>query len=41
MCLGYWSKLGFVTLHDLKAGASMPDVKDGETWSEDEWNVIV
>jgi hypothetical protein len=41
MCLGYWSKLGFVTLEDLKAGASLPDVKEGETWSEEEWNIIV
>ena len=43
MCLGYWSKLGFVTLEDLKAGASLPDVKEGEAWLEDseEWNIIV
>lgn len=40
MCLGYWSKLGFVKLEDLKAGASLPDVKDGETWSEDDWSII-
>jgi hypothetical protein len=41
MCLGYWSKLGFVRLEDLKAGASLPDVKVGETWSDDDWRVIV
>ena len=41
MCLSYWSKLGFVTLEDLKAGASLPDVKDDEVWSEDVWKIIV
>lgn len=42
MCLGYWSKLGFVSLEDLKAGASLPDVKEDKTsWSDDEWKVIV
>ena len=40
MCLNYWSKLGFVNLEDLKAGASLPDVKEGETWSDDDWRVI-
>ena len=43
MCLGYWSKLGFVSLEDLKAGASLPDVKDGEMWlnDSDDWKIIV
>jgi hypothetical protein len=41
MCLNYWSKLGFVKLEDLKAGASLPDVKADETWSDDEWSVVV
>ena len=40
MCLGYWSKLGFVRLEDLKAGASLPDVKDEET-SDDDWRRIL
>jgi hypothetical protein len=41
LCLGYWSKLGYVTLEDLKVGASLPDVKGDETWSDDEWSIIV
>ena len=41
MCLNYWSKLGFVKLEDLKAGASLPDATPDETWSDDEWAVIV
>ena len=36
LCLGYWSKMGFVSLEDLKAVASLPDVKEGETWFVDE-----
>ena len=40
LCLGYWSKMGFVNLDDLKAGATLPDIKDGETWTDDEWSVI-
>ena len=41
MCLNYWSKLGFVKSDDLKAGASLPDVKGDETWSDEEWGIIV
>ena len=41
LCLGYWSKLGFVSLEDLKAGASLPDAKADETWSDDEWGIII
>ena len=42
MCLGYWSKIGFVSLEDLKAGASLPDVTVDEIWSEDDdWSIIV
>ena len=40
LCLGYWSKMGFVTLEDLKAGASLPDAKKDETWSDDSWSII-
>ena len=40
LCLGYWSKLGFVGLEDLKVGASLPDAKDEETWSDDDWGII-
>ena len=41
MCFGYWSKIGFVGLEDLKAGASLPDATDDEMWSDDEWSIIV
>jgi hypothetical protein len=32
--------MGFVTLEDLKAGASLPDAKEDETWSDDSWSII-
>ena len=41
MCLSYWSKLGLVSLEDLKAGATLLDVKADETWLDDEWGIIV
>ena len=34
LCLGAWSKLGYVDLDDLKAAASLPDVGEDETWSD-------
>ena len=40
MCLGYWSKVGLVSLEDLKAGASLPDATVDETWSDDDWAVV-
>lgn len=30
-----------VTLEDLKVGASLPDAKADETWSDDDWGIIV
>ena len=39
--LYYVSAIGFVSLEDLKAGASLPDAKADETWSDDEWGIIV
>jgi hypothetical protein len=41
MCLGYWSKLGLVSLEDLKAVALLPDAEADETWSDDDWGIIV
>ena len=41
MCLSYWSKLGFVSLEDLKAVASLLDAKADETWSDDDWSIII
>jgi hypothetical protein len=41
MCLGYWSKVGLVSLEDLKAGASLPDATVDEIWSDDDWEIIV
>ena len=41
MCLSYWSNLGLVSLEDLKAGATLPDVEADETWLDDEWGIIV
>ena len=41
MCLGYWSKMGFVNLEDLKAGASLPDATVDDVLSDDDWGIIV
>ena len=35
LCLGYWSKLD-----DLKAAASLPDAKNDEGWSDDDWSIV-
>ena len=40
LCLGYWSKLDFVKLDDLKAAASLPDAKNDEEWSDDDWSIV-
>ena len=40
LCLGYWSKLCFIKLDDLKAAASFPDAKDDEDWSDDDWSIV-
>ena len=40
LCLGAWSKLGYVDQDDLKAASSLPDVGVDETWSDDEWDVV-
>ena len=41
LCLGAWSKLGYVELDDLNAAASLPDVGPDETWSDEEWDASV
>ena len=40
MCLGYWSKVGLVSLEDLKAGASLPDATVDEIWSDEDWAIV-
>ena len=32
--------MGFVSLEDIKDGASLLDAKDNETWSVNEWGII-
>ena len=40
LCLGYWSKLDFVKMDDLKAAASLPDAQKDEEWSDDDWAIV-
>ncbi len=40
LCLGAWSKADFVKSMDLSAVATLPDAKDNESWSDDDWKVI-
>ena len=40
LCLGYWSKLDYIMLDDLKAAASLPDAKNDEDWSDDDWSIV-
>ena len=39
MCLGAWTRAGYVETADLKHAASLPDAKDDEPWPEDNWIV--
>jgi hypothetical protein len=32
--------LDFIKLDDLKAAASLPDAKDDEVWSDDDWHIV-
>lgn len=43
MCLGVWSRLGYVKDSDVKAVTNQPDLKDGEAEPElkDNWAMIV
>ena len=40
MCLRYWSKVGLVSLEDLKAGAYLPDATVDEIWSDYDWAIV-
>ena len=40
LCLGAWSKLGYVSLEDLNAAALLPDMKPDEIWSDEEWDAV-
>ena len=40
LCLGAWSKLGYVEIDDLTAAASLPDVGPDEIWLDEEWGVV-
>ena len=40
LCLSAWSKADFVKSMDLSAVATLPDAKDNETWSDDNWRVM-
>ena len=41
LCLGYWSKMGFIKLDDLKAAATLPDVEKDEVFSDNEWSIVL
>ena len=41
LCLGYWSKMGFIKLEDLKAAATLPDVEKDEVFSDNEWSIVL
>ena len=40
LCLGYWSKLDFIKMDDLKAAAFLPDAQKDEEWSDDDWAIV-
>ena len=37
LCLGAWTKAGYVKAADLKYTASQPDTKDDKEWLDGEW----
>ncbi len=41
MCLGVWSKMGYVKDEDVKAGAVQPEVKDEEDELPLDWDHIL
>jgi len=41
LCLGTWSKLGFVNKEDLLAAAVLPEVKEGEEDPPDDFDLIL
>jgi hypothetical protein len=41
LCLGAWSKVGFVKSMDLSAVVTtLLDAKDNESWSDDDWEIM-
>ena len=40
LCLGAWTKSGFVETSDLKHAASLPDAKDDDPWLEDDFTLV-
>lgn len=40
LCLGAWSKVDLVKTTDLLAVATLPDAKEDESWSDDDWEVM-
>ena len=41
LCLGAWSKAGFINKEDIHAIAILPDVKDGKEELEDKFNTVI
>lgn len=41
LCLGTWSKLGYVNKEDLLAAAMLPEVKEGEEDLPDDFDLIL
>jgi hypothetical protein len=41
LCLGVWSKAGFINKEDIHAIAILPDVKDGKEELEDEFDAVI
>ena len=41
LCLGTWSKLGFVNKEDLLAAAVLPEVKEGEEDLPNDFDLIL
>ena len=40
LCLGYWGKMDLIKNDDLNAAASLPDAKNDEVWSDDDWSIV-
>ena len=41
LCLGTWSKLGYVSKEDLQAVALLPELKEGEEELSDDFDTIL
>ena len=41
LCLGTWSKLGYVNKEDLLAAAMLPEVKEGKEDLPDDFDLIL